>query len=86
MVENPDESQDKNFEEKFEGQLSGAAPETVQLAGELMFIHFLVADDMSGEHKRAVIARVLAWSREPVAIPEELAQALEYGIAATGVA
>ena len=86
FVENPDESHEKSFEQKFEEQLSGAAPETFQLAGELLFIHFLVADDMSGDHKRTVIARVLGWSPEPVAIPEKLGLALEYGIAATGVA
>lgn len=85
FVENPDESP-RSFDEKFKDQLADAPPETIQLAGELLYFHFLVADDMSGDHKRNVVNRVLSWSSEPVSIPDDLARSLEHGIASTGVA
>lgn len=85
FVENPDESGD-SFEEKFRRQLAAAPAETIQLAGELLYVHFLVADDMKGDTLRGLISRVLSWSSEPVSIPDDLAVVLDHGIAYTGVA
>jgi MoxR-like ATPase len=76
----------RSFEEKFKDQLSDAPPSTIQLAGELLYVHFLFADDITGEHIRKLIGRVLAWSPEPTAIPPDLASTLDRGLAATGVA
>jgi MoxR-like ATPase len=86
FVENPDESKNKTFDQKFEEQLADAPPKTIQLAAELLYIHFLVADDMSGDHLRAAVGRVLSWSPSPVAMPDDLARALDLGVANTGVA
>jgi 5-methylcytosine-specific restriction enzyme B len=85
FVENPDTGS-RGFEEKFRDQLSEAGPDTLQLAGELLFVHFLPAIDISGDHERALIRTVLGWSSNPVAIPPDLAPALDEGFSATGVA
>jgi 5-methylcytosine-specific restriction enzyme B len=85
FVENPDESS-RSFIVKLEGQLSNAPDETIQLAGELLYFHYLVADDISGDHKRARINQILQWAENPVDIPDDLGRPLDVGIAATGVA
>jgi 5-methylcytosine-specific restriction protein B len=85
FVENPDTGS-RSFEEKFRDQLSGAAPDTAQLAAELLFVHFLAAIDMTGDHERGVLNTVLGWSASPVPIPPDLAAALDGGFSATGVA
>jgi 5-methylcytosine-specific restriction enzyme B len=82
--ENPDESSD-SFENKFRRQLHGAPPITVQLAGELIYVHLLIASDISGKTKRALINEVLSWSDAPVQIPTELDQALNNGLVSTGI-
>lgn len=83
FVLQPDHSR-RTFEEKLEQQLEGAAAETYQLAGELLFVHFLITDRIHGETRRTLIRQVLDWSPAPVPIPSDLAQALDAGIAATG--
>lgn len=88
FVEHPDESAD-SFENKFRRQLRGdvltppanAPAETYQLAGELLYIHLLPANGISGKSKRHSINTVLKWSPAPVAIPAELDQTLDEGIA-----
>jgi MoxR-like ATPase len=85
FVEHPDESPN-SFEDKLQGQLDNAPARTIQLMGELLYVHFLVADDMSGDHLRASVSRVLGWSSDPVQMPADLARTLDSGIAATGVA
>ena len=86
FVEHPDLSSD-DFLTKFRRQLAGAdpaGPDTIQLAGELLFIHFLIATNVGGERKQEVINCVLSWSIKPVAIPPDLAGALDMGIADGG--
>ncbi len=85
FVESPDESSD-TFENKFRRQLSGAPDDTVFLAAELLFVHFLIAADISGDTKRALINEVLSWAGEPVTIPQDLDRALDTGLANTGIA
>lgn len=88
FVEHPDESAD-SFENKFRRQLRGdaitppadASPETYQFAGELLYIHLLPANGISGKSKRQSINTILKWSSAPVAIPAELNQTLDGGIA-----
>ena len=86
FVDHPDLSSD-DFLTKFERQLVGddpADPATIQLAGELLFVHFLIANDVGGKRKREVIDQVLSWSAEPVAIPPDLASTLDVGLAGGG--
>src|SRR5687768_16861727 len=57
FVEQPDTSSDR-FEVKFHRQLDGAPDSTIQLAAELLFIHLVIADDMTGATKRGLINEV----------------------------
>ncbi|MBX0330172.1 AAA family ATPase [Oscillochloris sp. ZM17-4] len=82
----PDESGD-SFEHKFQRQLAGATPEIYQLAGELIYVHLLIATgNIGGGAKRTLIHRVLGWSPRGVAIPKELDAALDTGLARVGTA
>jgi hypothetical protein len=85
FVEQPDPGP-RRFEEKFRDQLRGAAPGTIQFAGELLYVHFLPAADISGAHKRKLIDTVLGWSVSPVSIPSDLSEVLDQGFASSGVA
>lgn len=86
FVENPDEGGD-SFGVKFHRQLAGAPAAVYQLAGELIYVHLLIAAGTIGyQAKRALIATVLSWSPAPAAIPAELDQALERGLARVGTA
>jgi hypothetical protein len=85
FVEHPDTSAD-SFEAKFQKQLAGAPPATIQLAGELLYIHFLAGNSTRGDKKRSVINTVLGYAPSPVAIPTDLDAALDEGLAAEGMA
>lgn len=84
-VQSPDETKAK-FEVKFERQLAGAPALTIQLAAEVLFVYFLIARNVKGPTKRALIEKVLSWSPQPVSIPADLAHALDGGICRTGTA
>lgn len=85
FVQHPDSSDD-TFMAKFRRQLAEAPAETVQLAAELLYVHLLIARDIQGKTKREVIDTVLSWSPTRVSIPNDLAHALDQGIATVGVA
>ena len=70
----------------FERQLAGAGAATIQLAAELMFVHFLVANDIGAAAKQRVVDLVRSWSAEPISIPDELEPAFAAGVCSTGVA
>lgn len=84
FVEHPDETSD-TFMTKFERQLAGAPAETIQLAGEALFVHLMVSMNTNGDNKRHIINTVLSWSPAPVAMPAAFADALEHGLYGTGV-
>src|SRR6266536_1512781 len=72
FVEQPDLGGD-SFEAKFRRQLADAPPATYQLAGELIYVHLLIAAGNIGyQAKRALITMVLNWSPTPITIPAEL--------------
>ena len=83
--DSPDES-NSSFVEKFRIQLTDAPTATVQLAAEVIYVHFLIAHDIGGATKRNLIHEVASWAAEPITIPTELDAALDWGIASTGVA
>jgi MoxR-like ATPase len=86
FAEELDTSND-SFENKFRRELQGAPPEIYQLAGELIYVHLLIAAGTIGyEAKRGLITRVLNWSPTPVAIPADFDQALRHGLARVGTA
>lgn len=85
--QNFDTGQGLSFMEKFERQLAGAPDAVYQLAGELLYIHLLIAKgNIKGGAKREHINTVLGWASQPVSIPPALDEALDYGIARVGVA
>jgi len=71
---------DRDFTEKLHDQLGGADPAVIQLAVEVLYLHYL-GDDMTGQTKRERLSSVLAWHPEQLALPEELDGALDSGIA-----
>lgn len=85
FVNNPIETSDA-FEVKFQRQLAGAPPDTIQLAGEVLFVYFLAARSIYADTKKALVNQVLSWSSEPVEIPRSLEEPLSVGIAQVGTA
>ena len=83
FVKRPDTSAD-SFEVKFQRQLAGAPTETIQLAGELLYVHLLISTQLKGQTKLRLIERVLSWSSERVVVPEDLALALDEGLCNAG--
>ena len=75
FLDRPDESRD-GFYDKLERQLAGSPPEVYQLMAEVLFVHFLISGNATGDTKRANINRVLGWSSELVSIPDKLANSL----------
>lgn len=74
------------FDEKFQRQLTDATAGTVQFAAELIYVHFLIADEIGGAAKRRLVEEVLSWLPTQVRIPQDLDAALETGLVTAGVA
>ncbi|MDP9314434.1 MAG: EVE domain-containing protein, partial [Chloroflexota bacterium] len=87
FIEESDTSHDA-FMVKFERQLSGAPPEVIQLASEMMFVHVILAsrNSITAATKRQLVTTILGWSPSPAGLPDDLFQALDHGLAAMGVA
>ena len=85
FVENPDESSD-SFDVKLQRQLTDAPDTTIQLAAELLCVHFLIARSIKGETKRRLLKQVLSWMATPVDISDELDAVLDTGLVTPGVA
>lgn len=58
FVEAPDLSK-ASFVAKLENQLAGAPPDTIQLAAELIYVHFSIAANIGGAAKRRLIDDLL---------------------------
>ena len=71
-----------NFLERFEWQLASARPDTIQLAAEILYVHFLIHTDdaIKGSTKRDQIMKVLGWARRDAPLPESLDKALDSGV------
>ena len=83
FVGQPDTSKD-TFEAKFQRQLSGAPPETIQLAAEVVFVHLLISVQLKGATKRELLTHILSWGAPDASIPAELSAALDHGILNAG--
>jgi 5-methylcytosine-specific restriction protein B len=81
----PDTSSD-SFEEKFARQVEGAPAATVQLAAEVVFVHFLAAGDIGAPAKQRLVDLIRGWSPEPIVVPDDLKAAYATGVCSTGVA
>ena len=82
---NPDES-GADFFAKLRGQLDGGPDEVYQLMGEVLYVHFLIADNITGATKLDRIRRALGLSPVPVAVPAESVEVLDHGILNPGTA
>jgi 5-methylcytosine-specific restriction protein B len=73
FVDHPDESSD-TFLVKLRRQLEGAPDETVVLAAELLYVNLvpLVPEQIGMPKKRALLAEVLSWAGQEIAVPDDL--------------
>lgn len=74
------------FAERWDGALADASPPTVQLAGEVCFVHVLFAADLAPATKRGLVVGTLQRSPRPPRVPEWLDAALDEGVTSTGIA
>lgn len=74
------------FFEKLEVLLRGSPPEVYQLMGEAIYVTYLIVwrSAVGREAKLRRINQVLEWSPSPVAVPENLADGMQPGIAHPG--
>ena len=85
FVRQPDTSK-RTFIEKFQGQLRNAPPETIQLAGEMIYVHLLMPSDIGKIAKRTLLDAILSWAApHRVSIPTALDAALGHGLAVVGM-
>jgi 5-methylcytosine-specific restriction protein B len=73
------------FLQKLQIQLSGASPEAVQLAAELLYVNMLPLNDLRGRTKRDRLYTVLGWLPDRPAIPPFLDLVLDHGVLNGGV-
>ena len=87
VIERPDTA-GKGFLEKLERQLAEAPAETIQLAAEALYVHYLIASPQAirGGTKQRNIGKVLDWSGSNPVIPDDLAEVFDRGILNPGVA
>lgn len=76
----------RSFDEKWRAQLEGAPDPTLQLAGELLYVHVLFPADLAPATKRRLVAGTLSWARDPVTVPPDLDAVLDGGVDASGIA
>ena len=74
------------FFEKLEPLLASSRPEVIQLMAEAVYVTYLIVwkGTVGRAAKRRRINQVLGWSPTPVAIPDDLSDGLEPGIASPG--
>ena len=77
-----------SFLEKLRVQLEDSPPEVYQLMGEVLYVHYLIVwhGAIRPRIQKDRIDQVLGWSSQPVAIPSDLVNSLEIGIAHPGIA
>ena len=69
---------------RLEQRLASASPTTIQLAAEILYVHFLIHSTVHGSTKRDQIMKILGWARRDAPLPEGLDQALDSGICNPG--
>lgn len=87
FVDQPDDGSD-TFLVKLGRQLAAVSDDVVQLAAELLFVHFLIAREgvISGAKKREVVDAVLAFRPALAPLPADLGLALDGGLVNPGQA
>jgi 5-methylcytosine-specific restriction enzyme B len=72
--------------DRWHAALDGADAAVVRLAAEALYVHLVIASDITPATKRAHIADTLAWLEDPPPLPPLLAAALDVGRTPTGIA
>lgn len=87
FVERPDTGSG-SFTSKLKDQLAATSPGAVQLAGELIYVHLLIArsDVIGGSKKRELVNQVTGLAEGTTPVPADLGHALEAGLVRTGTA
>lgn len=83
FVDQPDYSTG-TFEERLAKQLAGASDAALQLMAEIIYVYYMVAEQMHGKTKLAKVQQVLRWMKQPVEVPAELVEAADDGLTNTG--
>ncbi len=76
----------ETFERRWGRSLDGAPDAVLQLAGELLFVHVLIASDLTPRTKRSLVCGTLARAVAPAQLPEWAEAALDGGVVRTGIA
>jgi 5-methylcytosine-specific restriction protein B len=75
-----------SFEEKLQVQIGGGSAGAIQLMAEILYVYYLPSSSgVTSDTKRARIGEILSWTTPAVALPDDLAQALDHGIGGGGV-
>lgn len=74
------------FDERWRRSLDSAPDAVLQLAGELLFVHVLIAADLTPATKRALVSGTLSLALTPARVPDWADAALESGLVGTGIA
>ena len=84
FIDQPDESA-TTFEVKLAKQLAGASDAALQLMAEMLYVYYMVADQMHGKTKLANVGDILRWMKQPVEVPQHLVFAADQGLTNTGI-
>ena len=86
FVQHPDESKDKSFLEKWQGQLSEEPDDVCRIAADLLVLYHLINSGTKPETKSAEIHRLVSWRflESPPELPA-VEGAFGHGIADAGV-
>ncbi len=83
FIDRPDESAD-SFESKLTRQLADASDPALQLIAEMLYIYYMVSDQMYAKTKLGSIRRLLQLMKNPVEVPQWLVAAADFGLTGTG--
>lgn len=70
---------------KLTKQLAGASDTALQLMAEMLYIYYMVADQMHAKTKLENIRDILRWMKQPVEVPQNLVAAADQGLTQTGI-
>ena len=84
----PTSAPGSGFFDKLEALLLGAPRQTIQLAAEILYVHYLIAAPpaISGRNKRERLSLVLSWGDPDISVPSHLDSLLDSGVLFPGPA
>ena len=84
----PTSAPGSGFFDKLKALLLGAPRETIQLAAEILYVHYLIAAPpaIGGRNKRERLSLVLSWGDPDISVPSHLDSVLDSGVLFPGPA